>query len=93
MTDHAITISCDGPTPESTPASSGDQVTFTNTTGVEKTITLSGTGSFNPSPGGSFNVGTDSPVTKRVGHDGEIDFSYPDCGGELGTRHGKIIIS
>lgn len=93
MTDHTITISCDGPSPTDTSASGGDNVTFTNTTGADKTITLSGNGAFNPSPGNSFNVGKNASVSKIVGNaQGEIDFSYPDCDGELGTRSGKIIV-
>lgn len=94
MADHTITISCDGPSPTDTNASPGDKVTFSNTTGEDKTITLSGNGAFNPSPGSSFPVGNNASVTKTVGNaNGEIDFSYPDCGGELGTRNGKIIVN
>ena len=94
MADHTITVSCDGPSPTDTNANPGDQVTFTNTTGEDKTITLSGNGGFNPSPGSSFSVANNASVTKVVGNaKGEIDFSYPDCGGELGTRNGKIIVN
>jgi plastocyanin len=94
MTDHTITVSCDGPSPEQTDAIPGDQVTFTNTTGADKTITLSGNGGFNPSPGGSFNLANNDSETKIVGSKkGEIDFSYPDCGDELGTRSGRIVVN
>ena len=94
MADHTIEISCTGPTPTDTNASGGDRVGFHNTTGADTTITLSGSGAFNPSPGNSFDVGNNATVWKTVGNaKGEIDFSYPDCGGELGTRNGKIIVN
>ena len=94
MADHTITVSCDGPSPTDTNENPGDRVTFSNTTGADTTITLSGNGAFNPSPGSSFEIKDNASETKIVGNaKGDIDFSYPDCGGELGTRNGKIIVS
>jgi hypothetical protein len=94
MADHTITISCDGPSPETTNVGHTDKVTFDNTTGAEVTITFTGTGVFNPSPGGSTTIEKDKSKTLTVGNtNGEQDFSYPECDDELGTRNGKIKVS
>ena len=94
MAQKDIDISCTGPTPSETDAAHRDKINFSNTTGAPVTITFSGRGVFNPSPGGSTTIEKDGSKTLTVGNaNGTQDFTYPDCGDELGTRSGKIIIS
>jgi plastocyanin len=94
MTTYTIDISCTGPTPAETDAHSGDKIVFNNTTGASVTITFSGTGVLNPSPHGSATIAANDNKRFTVGSTkGTQDFSYPDCGDELGVRSGKIVIS
>jgi len=91
VVDHDIDISCDGPDPEDTDASSGDQVTFINSTGASVTISFSASGVFNPSPGSTITIAKDGSRTLTIGTIGSgTDFEYPDCGEALGTRSGRI---
>ena len=93
-TTYDIDISCDGPTPGTVNATHGDKINFENTTGASVTITFSGTGVFVPSPGGSITIATGESEKLTVGNaNGEQDYNYPECSGELGTRGGKIVIS
>lgn len=94
MAQKDIDISCTGPTPSETDATHRDKIKFSNTTGAEVKITFTGTGVFNPSPGGSTTIAKDGSKTLTVGNaNGTQDFSYPECDDELGVRGGKIVIS
>lgn len=95
MTDQTIDISCTGPTPNDVTVANGDKVTFDNTTGASVTITFSGNGIFNPSPGASTTIDKDASKTYTIGNakaSDEQDYSYPDCTPELDARTGKIRI-
>jgi plastocyanin len=94
MSDYTITCSCAGPTPASQTVKSGDKVTFSNTTGASLSITFSGAGFLSPTPQNMITIGIGGTQVLTVGNvtSGEEDYTYPECGGELGTRGGKIVI-